>query len=319
MGTEPALPRRAFGRTGMTVPALGFGAWAIGGQAYGAVDRSDALRALAVAEAHGCDLVDTAAVYGDSVDLLGGFLRGRRARWFVSTKYSGQPEGLRATLEAQLRRLGTDRVEFYMVHWMPARHESALLEELLAVKREGKARAVGVSLKTAADIDRALAVPGLDGFMVRLNLLDPDPFVARREAIAGHGAAVLVRSALAEGFLTGKFAADTVFPDAHDQRREWDAARIARTAGQAARFEFAAAAAGSALAAAVRYPLGFPEVSSVVLGTKTAAQAAQNFALDASAAFDAAMCERIAATQAALGLRQRPVPLWRRILRRLRG
>jgi aryl-alcohol dehydrogenase-like predicted oxidoreductase len=155
--------------------------------------------------------------------------------------------------------------------------------------------------------------------MLRLSLLDPDPFLARREAIAGHGAAVLVRSALAEGFLTGKFSAGSTFADARDQRREWDAARIARTAAQAARFDFAAAAAGSALAAAVRYPLGFSEVSSVVLGTKTAAQAAQNFAIDVVGDFDPAMRERIAATQVALDLRQRPAPLWRRILRRLRG
>jgi aryl-alcohol dehydrogenase-like predicted oxidoreductase len=319
MATDPGLPRRAFGRTGMTVSALGFGAWAIGGEAYGAVDRDDALRALAVAEELGCDLVDTAAVYGDSEALLGTFLRARRERWFVSTKYSGQPEGLRATLESQLRRLGTDRVEFYMVHWMPARAEQALLDELLAVKREGKARAVGVSLKTTADIDRALAIPGLDGFMLRLSLLDPDPFIARREAIAARGAAVLVRSALAEGFLTGKYAAGATFADARDQRHAWDASRIDRLADHAARFGFAATSAGSPLAAAARYPLSFPEVSSVVLGTRTAAQAAQNFAVDAGTGLDAPTLARIESTQSALGLRQKPAPLWRRLLRRLRG
>ena len=104
---------RPFGATGIRVSELGFGAWAIGGQSYGVADRAESLRALARAEALGCNFVDTAAVYGDSEAVLGEFLAGRRGRWVVSTKYSGQPEGLVRTLESQLRALRTDAVDFY--------------------------------------------------------------------------------------------------------------------------------------------------------------------------------------------------------------
>jgi aryl-alcohol dehydrogenase-like predicted oxidoreductase len=312
------MQRRAFGRTGIEVPALGFGAWAIGGQAFGAVDRAEALRALACADELGATLVDTAAVYGDSEGILGEFLAGRRERWFVSSKYSGQPEGLLATLDAQLRRLRTDRVEFYMVHWMPGRGEDALFDQLAALKAAGKARAVGVSLKTAADIDRAIA-RGLDGFMLRVSLLDPDPFLMRRQAIAEAGCGVLVRSALAEGFLSGKFTRDAVFADPADQRREWSRERIARTVGQVEHFRFLEAAAGSLAAAAAAWPLAFPEVSCVALGVRSAAQAQANFGAAAGIRLDPATLARVDAVQRELGLRQSPRPLWRRIAARLLG
>jgi aryl-alcohol dehydrogenase-like predicted oxidoreductase len=317
MATEAPMARRPFGRTGMSVSVLGFGAWAIGGQAYGAVDRGEALRALARAESLGCGLVDTAAVYGDSEAILGEFLRGRREHWFVSTKYSGQPEGLRATLDAQLRRLGTDRVEFYMVHWMPGRGEDLLLEELAAVRREGKARAVGVSLKTANDIDRAISL-GLDGFMLRAGLLDPDPLLAKREVIAKAGIGVLVRSALAEGFLAGKFRADHVFDDPGDQRREWPRERIAATVAKVERFRFLERAGRSLAQAAAAWPLSLPEVSCVVLGVRSVLQAEMNFGAGAGDPLPSPDLDRIADLQRELGLRQKPRPLWRRVLDRLR-
>ena len=79
---------RDFGSTGIKVSEVGFGAWAIGGQAYGRVDRSESLSALARAEELGCNFVDTARVYGDSELVLGEFLRGRRSRWVVASKFS---------------------------------------------------------------------------------------------------------------------------------------------------------------------------------------------------------------------------------------
>src|SRR5512145_355790 len=117
------MRHRPFGRTGLQVSEAGFGAWAIGGRSYGAVDRAEALRALAVAEELGCNLVDTAAVYGDSEEIFGKFLSGRRQRWIVATKYSGQEAGLVPTAEAQLRRLGLETIDLYQLHWVPRDRE----------------------------------------------------------------------------------------------------------------------------------------------------------------------------------------------------
>lgn len=131
---------RALGSTGARVSEVGFGAWAIGGDAYGKVERGDALRALARAESFGCNLVDTASVYGDSELVIGEFLRGRRDRWVLATKYSGQPQGMTATLENQLRRLRTEAVDLYQIHWAPRGAQEQLYEELYALKRAGKIR-----------------------------------------------------------------------------------------------------------------------------------------------------------------------------------
>jgi myo-inositol catabolism protein IolS len=288
-----SMPYRRFGATGLQVSELGFGAWAIGGKAYGVVDRQDSLNALARAEALGCNLVDTAMVYGDSELVLGEFLRGRRSRWIVATKYSFQPPGMTATLERQLTRLGTDVVDFYQLH----SPDPSLLEELYGLKRAGKVRFVGVSLYSARDIDQLIDHSMLDGVQLRFSLLDPDPFLRRVARLRQSGLAVLVRSTLKEGFLTGKFKRDATFPDVNDQRHSWSALEIAKTVDEVERFRFLEADAGSMVRAAVAYPLSFPEVSSVLLGTKNTAQAESNFAEIPGARLSAESLRRVLALQ----------------------
>lgn len=303
---------RAFGATGLQVSEVGFGSWAIGGAGYGAVEKSASLNALARAEELGCNFVDTAAVYGESERVLGEFLAGRRSRWIVATKYSGQPQGMTAMLNEQLASLRTDAVDFYQIHWMPGAHEAALFEELSQLKAAGKARFIGVSLYTSKDIDGVLARPEIDGFQVAFNLLEPDPFLARRAAIAKQRKAIIVRSALREGFLAGKFKRDATFTDPNDQRSKWSREQIERTVDQVERFRFLEAEAGSMAVAAARYPLSFPEVSTVVMGTKSTSQADSNFGVAPGAGLSAAALERVRRVQIELGLGQR----WPRLLRR---
>jgi aryl-alcohol dehydrogenase-like predicted oxidoreductase len=307
------MPLRSFGNTGLQVSEVGFGSWGIGGQSYGAVERQQALGALAKADELGCNFVDTAAVYGASEDVLGEFLRNRRSRWIVATKFSGQPEGMIATLEAQLRHLQTDVIDFYQLHWMPKGKDVVLFEQLAALKKAGKIRFAGVSLYSAADIDEALANPVLDGFQVAFNLLEPDPFLDCHDKIRQHGKAVIIRSALKEGFLTGKFHRDATFPDPNDQRHALTREQIERLVDQVERFRFLEKDAGSMVAAAARYPLSFPEVSTVILGTKSAAQAESNFGPVPGGRLSIDSLRKIAALQDELGLRQRR-SFWRRWL-----
>jgi myo-inositol catabolism protein IolS len=258
---------RDFGSTGMKVSEVGFGAWGIGGKAYGEADRQESLRTLARAEELGCNFVDTAAVYGESEAVLGEFLKGRRDKWLISTKFSAQPEGMERTIEDQLRRLGTDTIDFYQVHWAPGRGEQDLYEGLYRLKKSGKARAVGVSLKSANDIDRVLTDTDIDGFMVRFSLLDPEPFLSRVRLLRQKRPAVIVRSALKEGFLTGKYTRDVTFTDPDDQRSAWTREQIETAVDAVERFRFLESEAGSMVVAAAAYPLAFAETSTVVLGT----------------------------------------------------
>lgn len=289
------MPYRRFGATGLQVSEVSFGAWALGGKAYGTVDRQDSLRALALAEELGCNLVDTSMTYGDSELVLGEFLRGRRTRWIIASKYSYQPAGMVATLEQQLRRLGTETIDFYQLHW-PTRDDS-VYEQLYRLKKAGKVRFVGMSVYTAHDIDQVIDHQMLDGVQLPFSLLDPDPFLLRAARLRQSGLAVLVRSALKEGFLAGKFKRDATFPDPNDQRHDWSAARIAKTVDEVEQLRFLEADAGSMVRAAVAYPLSFPEVSTVLLGTKTAAQAESNFSQIPGARLSTASLRRIVAVQ----------------------
>jgi len=292
------MPYRRFGRTGLQVSEVSFGAWGIGGTAYGALDRAESLRALARAEEIGCNLVDTAMIYGDSELVLGEFLRGRRSRWIVATKYSYQPAGMAATLEQQLSHLGTDVIDFYQLHWQPPQQPyERFYDELYRLKKAGKVRFVGLSLYTPRDIDYVIDRTMLDGVQVRFSLLDPDPFLLRMDRLRQSGLAVLIRSVLKEGFLTGKFRRDATFPDPNDERHSWSAARIARTVDAAERFRFLEADAGSMLRAAAAYPLSFPEVSTVLLGIKTSAQADVNIGQIPGARLSTASLRRVAAVQ----------------------
>jgi aryl-alcohol dehydrogenase-like predicted oxidoreductase len=310
------MPYRRFGATGLKVSEVGFGAWGIGGQAYGTVAREDSLRALARAEELGCNFVDTARVYGDSELVLGEFLKGRRSRWIVATKYSYQPGGMTATLDEQLRRLGTDVVDYYQLHSMP--QDDSTYEELSALKKAGKVRFVGVSLYTSRDIDQALAQPLLDGIQVRFSLLDPDPFLRRVGQLKDGRLAVLVRSTLKEGFLTGKFKRDATFPDPADQRHQLSAAQIATTVDEVERFRFLEAESHSMVHAALAYPLSFPEVSTVLLGTKNETQAQENFGEIPGTRLSAASLARVSELQERmdLGGRRTASGVARRILGR---
>jgi myo-inositol catabolism protein IolS len=158
-------------------------------------------------------------------------------------------------------------------------------------------RFVGASIYTQRDIDEVLDHSMIDGVQLPFSLLDPDPFLLRGARLRQSGLAVLIRSALKEGFLAGKFKRDASFPDPNDQRHAWSAAQIAKTVDDVERFRFLEAEAGSMVRAAVAYPLSFPEVSTVLLGTKTAAQADSNFAQIPGARLSTASLRRILALQ----------------------
>jgi aryl-alcohol dehydrogenase-like predicted oxidoreductase len=309
---------RPFGGTDLKLSEVGFGAWAMGGRSFGAVPEAEALDALARAEELGCNFIDSAAVYGNAEEILGRFLSTRRDRWIVASKYSGQKEGMRKTLESQLSSLGTHYLDFYQVHWMPGPGEEHLLPELLALKDEGKVRYVGVSIYTSEEVRRALAHPDLDGFQLKISLLSPSPFLELREEIARAGKGLLARSALEDGFLTGKYGEDARFRDPDDRRSAFRPRQLQGLARRAAEFSRLGGEGLPLLLLATRYVLAFPEVSSLLLSTKNRAQADTNFGAVPREGLPQGKLQEIEALQGRLGLREaRSLP--GRILRRLRN
>jgi len=312
---EPSeMKRRPFGSTGVDVSEAGFGAWAIGGHAYGPVPEDDARDALARAEELGCNFVDTAAVYGRSEEILGRFLAGRRHKWLIATKYSGQPEGMSALLDAQLRRLRTDAVDLYQVHWAPGRRELHLYDQLLRARESGKARFIGVSLSSAIEVDRVLSHAIVDAIQIPFNLLEPNPYLDRLGAIRQSGVAVIARSSLRGGLLSGKYSPGARFSGAEDRRGRMSKSELDDILDRAQRFRFLEDGDTTLAIAAARYPLSFAETSTVILGTKNAAQASINFGRVPETRLTEAKLRRIQIVQASLGLNDE-VPYLNRYMR----
>ena len=142
---------------GVEMPMIGFGTWQLRGRA----GRAAVTSALAAGYRH----IDTATMYGNESE-VGHALADSgldRGAVFLTTKLpSSRVERERATIAASLRALGTDYVDLWLVHWPPAgRKLCQVWREFLAVRDEGRVRAIGVSNYSLAQIDRLTEATGV--------------------------------------------------------------------------------------------------------------------------------------------------------------
>jgi 2,5-diketo-D-gluconate reductase A len=152
-----ATPGTTTLRNGVEMPLLGFGTWQLNGkEAYESV-RS----ALEIGYRH----IDTATGYQNESE-VGAALRDSgvpREEVFVTTKLPPESAGReRETIEASLADLGTEWVDLWLVHWPPnGQATPAVWREFVAIAEEGKARAIGVSNYSAAQIDELVEATGV--------------------------------------------------------------------------------------------------------------------------------------------------------------
>src|SRR5919199_5299631 len=120
------MQSREFGHTGVQVSPITLGSWPMSGDRYGAIDDSEAVRTIRNALDLGITCFDTAPAYGDghAEETLGAALQGRRDQAVIVTKCGIRPplrDGRRETIlreiDESLRRLRTDHVDVYLVHW----------------------------------------------------------------------------------------------------------------------------------------------------------------------------------------------------------
>jgi aryl-alcohol dehydrogenase-like predicted oxidoreductase len=195
-----------------------------------------------------------------------------------------------------------EAVDVYQVHWVPRGADASLYDELAWVKRDGLARFIGVSASTRADVDEVLARGLLDVVQLPFNLLAPEPMRSMLPRLRKAGMGVIARSVLREGFLTGKFAAGEVFDPKTDVRSAYSREEVARRVELVRRLDFLRAEAASMTAAAIRYALSFEGIATAIIGTKTASQARENFAVDNARPLSRATLRRVARFQRDSGL-----------------
>ena len=209
---------RQFGRTGITVSAIGIGCWEIGG-GYGSIEESEFIKAVNRALDVGITCFDTAEAYGfgASEKSLAKALGSRRNDAVIVTKFGvgyqdatnfrdSSAKRVAASIEKSLKNLETDHVDVYMVHWpdvnTPFEETMGALDQLV---KEGKVRAVGISNFRLNQIETAMRTRRIDVAQYCWNMFDRRmaqeifPYCQRNEI------GVMAYGSLAYGMLTGTF------------------------------------------------------------------------------------------------------------------
>ncbi len=226
----------SIGLSSLSTSRIGLGTWAIGGWMWGGTDEAASIATIRAAIDGGVTLIDTAPVYGfgRSEEIVGKALAegGLRDRVQIATKVGlawqggviyrdSRPARLRREVEDSLRRLRTDVIDLYQVHWpdleTPIADTAGALEDL---RREGKIRAIGVSNYSPVQMDRFRAAASLDAVQSPYNLFEREierdvlPY-ARDTALT-----LLSYGALCRGLLSGRMSPATTF--AGDDLRKVD-------------------------------------------------------------------------------------------------
>jgi aryl-alcohol dehydrogenase-like predicted oxidoreductase len=218
--------------TSINISRIALGTWAMGGWMWGGTDESQSVATIRAALDQGINLIDTAPVYGFGVseEIVGKALAGRRSEAIIATKVglewrdgkvyrNATRNRIMAEVDDSLRRLRTDYIDIYQVHWpdplVPIEETAWAMRELY---EQGKIRAIGVSNFSVTQMWAFREEAPLHVLQSPYNLFERDiedqilPYcVANDIAVFGYGA-------LCRGLLSGRMRADTVF-EGDDLRR----------------------------------------------------------------------------------------------------
>lgn len=237
---------RRLAGTDVDVSEVGFGVWTVAAGWWGAYSDDDAAALMHRAFDRGATFFDTADTYGQGRGetlMAHAFPGAERDRITIGAKFgydwqsrdpndAGHREAphrlevpfLEAALDASLRRLGTDRIDFYQMHNPRMEHlqDDAVWTWVERIQREGKIRAAGVALGPAIGWEDeghyAMEHLPIQGVQMIYNMLEIEPGRALIATAERTGKSLLVRVPHSSGMLEGHYTADTVFPE-HDHRR----------------------------------------------------------------------------------------------------
>lgn len=293
---------RLFGRTGLYVSELCFGAMTFGGKGFyepiGKTAQAEADELVRIALESGINFFDTADVYseGESEKILGKALGARRKDVVLATKVRGKvgpgpnQQGLSrahimSSIEGSLKRLGTDWVDLYQIHGFdPVTPFDETLRALDDIVRAGKARYVGCSNLAAWQLGKANGLAARHGW-ARLESLQAHYTIATRDLerelvplLNDAQMGLMVWSPLSGGLLSGKHARDGKGPDG-SRRVSFDFPPVNKDRAfdciDAMR-KIADARGASVACVALAWLLAKPHVSAIIIGAKNEAQLRDN-------------------------------------------
>jgi aryl-alcohol dehydrogenase-like predicted oxidoreductase len=289
------LEKRLLGRTGAEVSVLGYGAMELRGAPAGpAISDEDAGVLLNEVLDSGINLIDTSVDYGQSEELIGRYLAGRRGEYFLASKCgcqagdppplaplpSGQrqriphdfgPANVRAGVEQSLRRLQTDHLDLVQVHISPSRSQleaDHTIETMTDLRDEGKVRFLGMS-GTLPNLPDHIKMDVFDVFQIPYSVVQREHEDLISEAVLA-GAGTLIRGGAARGGPAEDKAwsqGPLGMTEGEGQRR-WESSGIDDLLDGMSRIEFV-----------LRFTLSHPGLSSTIVGTSSLGHLRSNVAM----------------------------------------
>ena len=218
---------RRLGSSELKLSEIGFGSWAMGG-GWGQIDDRESIATVRRAIDLGINFFDTADIYGfgHSEKMLAEALGARRKGVIVATKVglawdehgclfrSGTRHHIMNAVDASLKRLKTDYIDLYQIHWpdsnTPFEVTMKAMDDLV---RSGKVRYVGVSNFTVKQVRECMKIRTIQSHQPPYNLFMRDIETDLLPFCRKNGIGVIAYGPLAYGLLTGKFTKDTKFPE----------------------------------------------------------------------------------------------------------
>lgn len=224
------MEKRQLGGSDLHITTLGFGAWAIGGNdwkfAWGAQDDNDSVAAIHAALDAGMNWIDTAAVYGlgHSEEVVGRALAAYKGEHpYIFTKCerawgedrqitpSLKADSIKQECENSLRRLQTDVIDLYQIHW-PQPDED--IEEgwtaLAELQQAGKVRCIGVSNFNIAQMERAQTIAPITSLQPPYSLLAREIEAEILPYCQTHSIGTLIYSPMKSGLLSGAMSRERI-------------------------------------------------------------------------------------------------------------
>lgn len=213
--------------TSLEASRIGLGTWAIGGWMWGGTDEEQSIKTIHSALDTGINLIDTAPVYGfgRSEEIVGKAVEqyGRREDLLLATKVgmdwnedaifrNASKERIHKEVEDSLRRLKTDYIDIYQVHWpdpMTPIYETA--EALSYLYKQGKIRAIGVSNFSPEQMDIFREAAPLHTLQPPYNLFERDIETKTLPYVQDHEVTTISYGSLSRGLLSGKMSTNREF------------------------------------------------------------------------------------------------------------
>jgi aryl-alcohol dehydrogenase-like predicted oxidoreductase len=216
------MRKKRLGNSDMDLTPIGVGAWAMGGGGWafgwGPQDDAQSIAAIHTALDGGVNWIDTAAVYGlgHSEEIVARALEGRSGKPYVFTKCERvwnqkgeirsllKADSVRLECENSLRRLNTDTIDLYQIHWPdPDEDVEEGWSTLAKLKEEGKVRWIGVSNFNLPQLERCAAIAPVASLQPPYSAISPEAEVEILPYCLRQGIGVIVYSPMKSGLLTG--------------------------------------------------------------------------------------------------------------------